>query len=268
METVEYTPVGSGVSVFEDDAVVEGPVVFLDTPKAVIDFVAGGAVQDTIVLARGGTTTFLTPALTSGVKGVVTLQGHPESHLGILSREYGIPCVMGVSFSSGVRSDRGETIPADGVRVRLDIATKDGRVLVEPGAPVDDTPPPEPTDADAEAAASSGSWSTRSTPTGSRSRSWTSCADPRPRTTGGGTPPAGAGPPRRRAQRPMRRSPTSASAPKAAIIPTSAASPGHVCARLVSMPETVACRPSSSTCETGLIRATSSSQPSSSGCGV
>jgi hypothetical protein len=153
METAEYTEVGTGISVFEDDGTVEGPVVFLDSPQAVIDFVGGDAVQDTIVLARGGTTTFLTPALTSGVKGVVTLQGHPESHLGILSREYGIPCVMGVAFTSGVRSDRGEVIPADGVRLRLDVATKEGRVLAEPGAPVDDTPPPEPTDADAEAAA-------------------------------------------------------------------------------------------------------------------
>lgn len=145
--------VGTGITVVEDDAVVEGPVVFLDTPKAVIEFVGSGDVAGTIVLARGGTTTFLTPVLTAGPKGVITLQGHPESHLGILSREYGIPCVMGVSFRTGVRSDRGETIPADGVRVQLDVAAREGRVLVEPGAPVDDTPPPEPTDADAEAAA-------------------------------------------------------------------------------------------------------------------
>lgn len=149
-QTQEFTPVGTGTTVFEDDGLVEGPIVFLDSPQAVIDFVAGDGVADTIVLARGGTTTFLTPALTAGVKGVVTLQGAPESHLGILSREYGIPCVMGVAFREGVRSARGEVIPADGVRVRLDVSTKQGRVLVEPGAPVDDTPLPEP---DAEEAA-------------------------------------------------------------------------------------------------------------------
>jgi PEP-utilising enzyme, mobile domain len=151
--TDEYVQVGAGISVFEDEAVVEGPVVFLDSPKAVIDFVSSDEVGDTVVLARGGTTTFLTPALTAGVKGVVTLQGHPESHLGILSREYGIPCVMGVQFSAGVRSARGEIIPADGVRLRLDITTKAGRVLAEPGAPVDSSPPPEASDADAAAAA-------------------------------------------------------------------------------------------------------------------
>jgi phosphohistidine swiveling domain-containing protein len=146
----EFEQVGTGMAVFTDDAVVEGPLVFLDSPQDVIAFVGGDAVKDTIVLARGGTTTFLTPALTSGVKGVVTLQGAPTSHLGILSREYGIPCVMGVTFEKGVRSSRGEVIPADGVRVRLDVSSAEGRVLVEPGAPVDDTPLPDP---DAEAVA-------------------------------------------------------------------------------------------------------------------
>jgi hypothetical protein len=143
----EYTEVGTGTAVFTDDRLIEGPLVFLDSPRAVIDFVVNGDVANTIVLARGGTTTFLTPALTAGVKGVITLQGAPESHLGILSREYGIPAVMGVTFTCGVRSSRGEVIPADGVRVRLDIAGRAGRVLVEPGAPIDDSPVPTP-DAD------------------------------------------------------------------------------------------------------------------------
>ena len=74
------------------------------------------------MIARGGTTTFLTMALNAGIRGVVTLQGAPESHLGILCREYGIPCVMSVSFEKGVRTARGETIPADGVRVQLDVS--------------------------------------------------------------------------------------------------------------------------------------------------
>jgi len=143
----EYSEVGTGTTVFTDDRLVEGPLIFLDSPRAVIDFVANGDPANTIVLARGGTTTFLTPALTAGVKGVITLQGAPESHLGILSREYGIPAVMGVTFTSGIRSSRGEVIPADGVRVRLDVSAKAGRVLAEPGAPVDDTPVPTPDEA-------------------------------------------------------------------------------------------------------------------------
>jgi hypothetical protein len=118
--------VGSGLTVFEHDGTVEGPVVWLDSPQAVMDFVSRGNASESIVLARGGTTTFLTPALTAGVKGVMTLQGAPESHLGILSREYGIPCLMSVGFQEGVKSGRGETIPPDGAIVRLDVSGSPG----------------------------------------------------------------------------------------------------------------------------------------------
>jgi hypothetical protein len=101
----------------------------------VLAFVAEGVAPDTIVVVRGGTTTFLTPALTAGVKGVLTLQGAPECHLGILTREYGIPCVMGVQFERGVRSERSEVIPPDGSLLRLDISSARGQILIEAGAP-------------------------------------------------------------------------------------------------------------------------------------
>ena len=149
---VEFKHVGTGTSVFPA-APVEGRVKWLDSPQAVIEFVASGDLAESVVVARGGTTTFLTPALTGGVKGVITLQGAPESHLGILSREYGIPCIMGVSFTEGMRSARGEIIPADGAVVRLDTSAKEGQVLIDPDAPVDDTPLAPPTDAEAAAAA-------------------------------------------------------------------------------------------------------------------
>jgi hypothetical protein len=129
--TGDFALVGTGLTVFEHDEPVEGPVVWLDSPTAVMDFVSTGDVAETIVLARGGTTTFLTPALSAGVKGVMTLQGSPESHLGILSREYGIPALMSVAFTEGVRSGRGETIPPDGARVRLDVSgSPEGRVFI------------------------------------------------------------------------------------------------------------------------------------------
>jgi hypothetical protein len=129
-----YRVVGTGLTVFEDAALVEGPVVWLDSPDAVLQFVAGDEVEDSIVVSRGGTTTFLTPALAAGVKGVITLQGAPESHLGIISREYGIPCMMSVTFEEGVLSPRGEVIPPDGAIVRMDVSTSPrGQVLVGPG---------------------------------------------------------------------------------------------------------------------------------------
>lgn len=118
-----FAQIGTGLTVFESSEIIEGPVIWLDSPEDVLDFIDGPDVEDSIVLARGGTTTFLTPALSCGVKAVMTLQGAPESHLGIVSREYGIPALMSVSFTEGVRTSRGETIPPDGARIRIDVSS-------------------------------------------------------------------------------------------------------------------------------------------------
>ena len=139
-----FEQVGTGLNVYQSADPVEGVARWLETPEDVIAFADGSDVSDVVVIARGGATTFLTMALNAGVRGVVTLQGAPESHLGILCREYGIPCLMSVAFSHGVRTSRGEIIPADGVRIRLDVSTSpQGTVSAEAGAPVDDSPPPD-----------------------------------------------------------------------------------------------------------------------------
>ena len=123
--------IGAGTNVVESDEVVEGRILFLDSPEDVLSFVGGDEVASTIVISRGGTTTFMAPALAAGVRGLITLQGQPESHLGILSREFGIPCLMSVSFTEGMQTARGETIPTNGTLVRLDVSgTPEGRVLV------------------------------------------------------------------------------------------------------------------------------------------
>ncbi|PZF60147.1 hypothetical protein DEI92_07150 [Curtobacterium sp. MCBD17_034] len=139
-----FEQVGTGLTVYETDDLVEGVAKWLETPEDVIAFADLDDVSDVVVIARGGTTTFLTMALNAGIRGVVTLQGAPESHLGILCREYGIPAVMSVTFDKGVRTPRGEVVPADGVRIRLDVSSRPGgTVSVERGAPVDDSPAPE-----------------------------------------------------------------------------------------------------------------------------
>lgn len=126
------TLIGSGINVFTSDEHVRGKIRFLDSPEEVLDFIEGPDVTETIVISRGGTTTFMSPALVAGVAGLITLQGAPESHLGILSREFAIPCVMSTNFSQGIQTSRGETIPADGSTVRLDITRHKGEIyLVE-----------------------------------------------------------------------------------------------------------------------------------------
>jgi len=124
------TVIGTGINVFTSDKPAEGKIRFLDTPDEVLDFIDQPDVTETVVISRGGTTTFMSPALMAGVAGLITLQGAPESHLGILSREFSIPCVMSTIFTEGVQTSRGETIPADGTRVRLDISGDKGQVLL------------------------------------------------------------------------------------------------------------------------------------------
>ncbi|SIR76328.1 PEP-utilizing enzyme [Williamsia sterculiae] len=88
------TVVAEGYNAFETSKSPVGEVKYLDSPQDVIEIVQSGRLGEYILLVRGGTTTFLTPALSMGAIGVITMSGAPESHLGILSREFQIPCVM------------------------------------------------------------------------------------------------------------------------------------------------------------------------------
>ncbi|MDV7353734.1 PEP-utilizing enzyme [Rhodococcus oxybenzonivorans] len=135
-----FGSIGTGTAVFEDAEQVEGRTVWLDTPEAVMDFVERDDIDDCVVIARGGTTTFLTPALVAGPRGVLTLQGAPTSHLGIVSREYGIPCIMSVTFTAGEVNARGEVVPEDGTVVRLDLSDAPRGVVLGEGASGSGTP--------------------------------------------------------------------------------------------------------------------------------
>jgi PEP-utilising enzyme, mobile domain len=129
-----------GYNVFETDKSPVGVVKYLDAPKDVIALIQSGKLKDHILLVRGGTTTFLAPALSMGATGVITMSGAPESHLGILSREFQTPCVMTVYLtSSDSRYEVGNTgdkhfreiaETLDGRKVRLDCTDGSiGRVL-------------------------------------------------------------------------------------------------------------------------------------------
>jgi phosphoenolpyruvate-protein kinase (PTS system EI component) len=122
--------IGTGIKAFASDKTATGTIRFLDSPDEVLEFIDGPDVESSIIISRGGTTTFMSPALMAGVAGLITLQGAPESHLGILSREFSIPCVMTTQFTEGVQTSRGETIPADGTTVRIDISGDRGEVFL------------------------------------------------------------------------------------------------------------------------------------------
>jgi hypothetical protein len=89
-----------GYNAFETTKTATGEVKYLRSPQDVIDVVQSGKLANYMLLVQGGTTTFLTPALSMGAIGIITMSGAPESHLGILSREFQIPCVMTAHLTS------------------------------------------------------------------------------------------------------------------------------------------------------------------------
>ena len=101
--------VGSGVRVFAA-APVRGAWRRLSSPDdvlALIDTTADGVVA---CVADAGAT-FLAPIFDE-LTAVVCLSGTPQSHIGIVSREYQVPCVMGTTFSGAEPAD-GDTIEVD-----------------------------------------------------------------------------------------------------------------------------------------------------------
>ena len=131
-----------GFNVFNTAKSPTGTVRYLGSPGDVISLIQSGKLAEHILLVRGGTTTFLAPALSMGAIGVITMSDAPESHLGILSREFQTPCVMTAHLTgSDSRYVVGNTGEAhfeeiakelDGRRVRLDSTDHEvGRVVAE-----------------------------------------------------------------------------------------------------------------------------------------
>jgi phosphoenolpyruvate synthase/pyruvate phosphate dikinase len=107
------TVVAEGYNAFETKKEPSGTVIYLPDPQSVVKLIQSGKLQEHILLVRGGTTTFLAPALSMGAIGVITMSGAPESHLGILSREFQIPCIMTAHLkNSDSRYEVGSTNPA------------------------------------------------------------------------------------------------------------------------------------------------------------
>jgi hypothetical protein len=101
--------VGVGDNALPMDGDVEGTVLFVDTIEKVMDMMGDGVPPDTIAIIEdaGGT---LTAPILEGFKGMLCKGGTIKSHLGVLSREFRIPCLMAVEVA-GI---------ADGDRVRME----------------------------------------------------------------------------------------------------------------------------------------------------
>jgi signal transduction protein with GAF and PtsI domain len=97
--------VARGMKVFDHGPVrgrwrrMEGP----DDVIALMDTTAAGVVA----LVRDAGATFLAP-LYDELTAIVCTGGTPRSHIGIVSREFQVPCVMGAVFTAGEPSDDDE----------------------------------------------------------------------------------------------------------------------------------------------------------------
>lgn len=135
------TVIAEGYNAFETNKTATGTIKYLKDPASVMALIKSGKLGEHILLVRGGTTTFLAPALTMGAIGVITMSGAPESHLGILSREFQIPCVMTAYLTATesryIVGDSGDEHFAaiiaglDGKNVTLDCSDHDtGKVIL------------------------------------------------------------------------------------------------------------------------------------------
>jgi signal transduction protein with GAF and PtsI domain len=110
--------VGRGAKVIDHGA-VRGQWRALTGPDDVLDLMDSSA-EGVVAFVREAGATFLAPVYDE-LTAVVCNSGTPRSHIGIMCREFQVPCVMGVVFAGDV--------PADGAEVEVDCSGADGVVL-------------------------------------------------------------------------------------------------------------------------------------------
>jgi phosphohistidine swiveling domain-containing protein len=109
--------VGRGEKVFDHEPVT-GTCRHLESPDDVIALLDTGA-DGVVALVRDAGATFLSPIFHE-LTAVVCTSGTLRSHIGIVSREFQLPCVMGTTFNGDE--------PADGASVEVDCSGSEGVV--------------------------------------------------------------------------------------------------------------------------------------------
>jgi signal transduction protein with GAF and PtsI domain len=117
MGKVVGNQLGSGTAVFTAEP-VHGAWRMLHDPDDVLALMDSSA-AGIIAGVRDAGATFLAPIFDE-LAAVVCLSGTIHSHIGIVSREYRVPCIMSASFHDG--------LPADGAQVEVDCSAEEGVV--------------------------------------------------------------------------------------------------------------------------------------------
>jgi len=101
--------IGRGAKVF-DHAPVRGTFTPMEGPDDVLALMDSGA-EGVVALVRDAGATFLAP-IYHELTAIICTSGTVRSHIGIVSREFQVPCVMGCVFADGE--------PAAATEVELD----------------------------------------------------------------------------------------------------------------------------------------------------
>ena len=101
--------IGRGAKVF-DAAPVRGRFLPMEGPDDVLDLMDKGA-EGVVALVRDAGATFLAP-IYHELAAIICTSGTVRSHIGIVSREFQVPCVMACSFTGDE--------PQAGAEVELD----------------------------------------------------------------------------------------------------------------------------------------------------
>jgi signal transduction protein with GAF and PtsI domain len=109
--------IGRGTKVF-DAAPVRGRFRAVESPDHVLELMDDGA-EGVVALVRDAGATFLAPVYHE-LTAVLCTGGTPRSHIGIVSREFQVPCIMGCAFPGGE--------PAEGTEVEVDCSGVEGVV--------------------------------------------------------------------------------------------------------------------------------------------
>jgi signal transduction protein with GAF and PtsI domain len=105
--------IGSGTRVFEA-APVQGAWRRLSSPDDVLVLMDSTAEGVVACVADAGAT-FLAPIFDE-LTAVVCLSGTPQSHIGIVSREYQVPCVMATALTAEPDDDDEVEVDCSDVR--------------------------------------------------------------------------------------------------------------------------------------------------------
>ena len=109
--------IGRGAKVF-NAAPVRGRFLPMEGPDDVLALMDSGA-DGVVALVRDAGATFLAP-IYHELTAIICTSGTLRSHIGIVSREFQVPCVMGCQFGGGE--------PSSGSEVELDCSGEEAIV--------------------------------------------------------------------------------------------------------------------------------------------